>query len=48
MPIAGAFDALPGDRKAALIEDVETEMGPYERGDRLVYSDAVHVALGIR
>lgn len=48
MPIADAFDALPDDRKAALIEDVEAEMRPYERGDRLVYTDAVHVALGIR
>jgi ubiquinone/menaquinone biosynthesis C-methylase UbiE len=48
MPIADAFDALPADRKAALIEEVETEMGPYEQGDRLVYPDAVHVALGIR
>jgi len=48
MPIADAFDALPDDRKAALIEEVETEMAPYARGDRLVYPDAVHVALGIR
>ena len=48
MPIADAFDALPDDRKAALIEDVETEMSPYQRGDRLVYPDAVHVALGYR
>lgn len=48
MPIADAFDALPEDRKVALIEDVETEMSPYARGDRLVYPDAVHVALGTR
>lgn len=48
MPIAGAFDALPDDRKAALIGEVENEMRPYEIGDRLVYPDAVHVALGIR
>ncbi|WP_068305256.1 class I SAM-dependent methyltransferase [Pararhodobacter sp. CCB-MM2] len=48
MPIAAAFDALPDDRKAALIEDVKTEMTPYERGDGLVYPDAVHVAVGRR
>lgn len=48
MPIAAAFDALHDDRKAALIEDVETEMTPYERGDKLVYPDAVHVAVGYR
>jgi hypothetical protein len=48
MPIADAFDALPEDRKVALVEDVETEMSPYARGDRMVYPDAVHVALGTR
>ncbi len=48
MPIADAFGALSEDRKAALIEDVEAEMAPYARGDRLVYPDAVHVTLGTR
>ena len=41
-------DASLAVRKAALIEDVRTEMATYEQGDRLVYPDAVHVALRIR
>ena len=48
MPIAGAFHALPDDRKRALIDEVEDAMGAFRKGNRLVYPDAVHVAIGTR
>jgi ubiquinone/menaquinone biosynthesis C-methylase UbiE len=45
MPIAGAYHALPDDRKRALIDDVENDLGAWADGGRLVYPDAVHVAM---
>ena len=48
MPIAGAFHALADDRKRALIDDVANELGAFSKGDRLVYPDAVHVAMGTK
>ena len=46
MPIADAFGALPADARQALIDDVETGMAPFVVGDRMIYPDAVHVAMG--
>jgi len=48
MPIAGAFFALAEDARAALISDVADTLSEYVQGDRLVYPDAVHVAIGYR
>jgi ubiquinone/menaquinone biosynthesis C-methylase UbiE len=48
MPIAGAFHALPDDRQRALIDEVDDAMNAFRRGNRLVYPDAVHVAMGTR
>lgn len=46
MPIAGAFIALSDHAQAALVADVADALGGYVEGDRLVYPDAVHVAVG--
>lgn len=48
MPIAGSFQELSEERKAALIDDVETAMSDYALNGRLVYPDAVRVAMGTR
>lgn len=46
MPIAGAFLALSQDAQDALAKDVADALGGFVQGDRLVYPDAVHIAMG--
>lgn len=46
MPIADAFIALDENAKNQLIEDVAEAMNDYVEDGRLVYPDAVHVAVG--
>ncbi|MBB4024075.1 MULTISPECIES: class I SAM-dependent methyltransferase [Rhodobacterales] len=46
MPIAGAFIALSEEAQTALVEDVANALSGYAKGARLVYPDAVHVAIG--
>lgn len=46
MPIAGAFMALDEGVQANLIYDVSEALEGYVQGDRIVYPDAVHVAVG--
>ena len=48
MPIAGAFAGLPETAQKALIDEVTEALSDYVQGDRLVYPDAVHVAVGYR
>lgn len=47
MPIAAAFQSLSEDRRQRLVDDVQTALNEYVRGDRVVYPDAVHVAVGV-
>lgn len=46
MPIAAAFLALSQEDQAELVGDVTTALGDYLQDDRLIYPDAVHVAIG--
>lgn len=46
MPIAAAFEALTPTARAGLIADVETALTAHITGDRMLYPDAVHVAMG--
>ncbi len=46
MPIAGAFAELDDDAQRALTTEVADELREYVVGDRMVYPDAVHVAVG--
>ena len=46
MPIAGAFSGLAESAQKALIDDVTEALSGYVQGDRLIYPDAVHVAIG--
>nr|WP_246201983.1 methyltransferase domain-containing protein [Sneathiella aquimaris] len=48
MPIAGAFMALDADAQAALITDVSEALEPFVQGDRIIYADAVHMAIGYK
>ncbi len=48
MPIAGAFLALSDTAKTSLIDDVADALSDYVQGDRLVYPDAVNVALAYK
>ena len=48
MPIADAFFALSDDARNALINDVAEALTDYVHDDRLVYPDAVHVAVGYK
>ena len=48
MPIAGAFLALSKDAQADLIADVATALADCMQEDRLIYPDAVHVAIGYK
>lgn len=48
MPIAAAFQALDETVKLALIGDVAEALDAYIRDDRMLYPDAVHVAVGYR
>ncbi|MEP1200661.1 class I SAM-dependent methyltransferase [Tateyamaria sp.] len=48
MPIAGAFHALTVGEKEKLVADVEEALGSYVRDSRMVYPDAVHVAVGYK
>jgi len=48
MPIAGAFIGLGEDAQKALIDEVADALSDYVHGDRLVYPDAVHVAIGYK
>lgn len=48
MPIAGAFQALSDSGRDALIGDVAEALAEYVEGGRLVYPDAVHVAVGVK
>jgi ubiquinone/menaquinone biosynthesis C-methylase UbiE len=46
MPIAAAFLALSQEDQAELVGDVATALGDCLQDDRLIYPDAVHVAIG--
>lgn len=48
MPIAGAFHSLSDDDREKLIADVEEALSRYVQNRRIVYTDAVHVAMGIK
>ncbi|MCE8536674.1 methyltransferase domain-containing protein [Ruegeria pomeroyi] len=48
MPIARAFTELSEDAQQALINDVGDSLADYAQGNRLVYPDAVHVAIGFK
>lgn len=48
MPIAGAFLALSQDAQADLVDDVATALADCMQEDRLIYTDAVHVAIGYK
>lgn len=48
MPIAGAFAGLAEAAQKALIDEVTEALSDYVQGDRLVYPDAVHVAVGYK
>jgi ubiquinone/menaquinone biosynthesis C-methylase UbiE len=48
MPIASAFAALSEGEQERLIGDVEEALSDYTQGARLVYPDAVHVAMGTK
>jgi len=48
MPIAGAFQALSEDKKKSLVADVEDALASYVQGARIVYPDAVNVAVGYK
>lgn len=48
MPIAGAFLELPENAKTALIDDVGDALIEYIQDGRLLYPDAVHVAIGYK
>jgi len=48
MPIAGAFAGLAEAAQKALIDEVAEALSGYVQGDRLVYPDAVHVAVGFK
>lgn len=48
MPIADAFTELTEDAQNALIDEVAEALTDYVQGDRLVYPDAVHVAIGFK
>jgi len=48
MPIAGAFHALSQDARADLVDDVATALADCMQEDRLIYPDAVHVAIGYK
>jgi SAM-dependent methyltransferase len=48
MPIAGAFAGLAEAARKALIDEVAEALSGYVQGDRLVYPDAVHVAVGFK
>ncbi|MCG6558471.1 methyltransferase domain-containing protein [Ruegeria sp. 1NDH52C] len=48
MPIAAAFTELPEDAQNALINEVAESLADYVQGNRLVYPDAVHVAIGFK
>ena len=48
MPIADAFRALPDIAKERLIDDVAEALAGYVEGERIVYPDAVHVAMGVK
>lgn len=48
MPIASAFKALNDNAKNALISDVADALSDHVEGGRIVYPDAVHVAIGYK
>lgn len=48
MPIAGAFRSLSDDDRERLVADVEQALSGYVQDKRIVYTDAVHVATGIK
>jgi len=48
MPIASAFAGLTEAAQKALIDEVAEALSGYVQGDRLVYPDAVHVAVGFK
>lgn len=48
MPIAGAFQALSDVEKDRLIADVEEALSPFVQDNRIIYPDAVHVAVGVK
>lgn len=48
MPIAAAFIGLSEDAKTALVSEVEQDLADYVQGERLIYPDAVHVAIGYK
>ena len=48
MPIAGAFLALSQEVQVDLVDDVATALRDYMQEDRLIYPDAVHVAIGYK
>ena len=48
MPIAAAFAALDEPTRHSLIEQVADSLSGFVRGGRIIYPDAVHVAIGYR
>lgn len=48
MPIAGAFNALPRVKKAALIADVAQHLSGFVHDDRIIYEDAVNIMIGVK
>ncbi len=48
MPIAEAFLTLSQNAQADLVDDVARALGDFVQDDRLIYPDAVHVAIGYK
>ena len=48
MPIGNKFSALSAETKKEFINEVEASMAGFARETKIIYPDAVHVAVGLK